>query len=104
MKQHKMQYTATGIAGIALVIVLALMVNWIAAKRWVRKDVTSSQMYTVSDRTGNLLADLNDPVEIIVFMTPATPLFEQVRELLRIPFIDLEEVCFGALVAVIVVR
>ncbi len=82
MKQQKIQSTATGIAGIILVIIIALMVNWIAAKRWVRKDVTSSQMYTVSERTGNLLSDLSDPVEIIVFMTPATPLFEQVQELL----------------------
>lgn len=82
MRQQRIRYTATGIAGAVLVIALALMVNWLGARHWVRGDWTSSHLYTLSEKSVNLVKDLEQDVRVVVFMTPASGLYDQVHELL----------------------
>jgi len=82
VRKHAIRSTATGTAGVILVIALAFMVNWIGARHWVRSDWTSSHLYTLSEKTENILKDLGEDVRVVVFMTPASPLYEQVHELL----------------------
>ncbi len=82
MRKHAIRTTATGAAGVVLVIALTLMVNWLGARHWVRDDWTSSHLYTLSEKTENILKNLGDDVRVVVFMTPASPLYEQVHELL----------------------
>ena len=76
-------YTATS-TGVAVVLVLALvaMVNWLAYRHYARADWTSSKLYSLSEKSVNTLKDLKDPVKVIVFMTPQTPMFTETRELL----------------------
>jgi len=82
VRKHAIRTTATGTAGVVLVIALVFMVNWIGARHWVRSDWTSSHLYTLSEKTENILKNLGDDVRVVVFMTPASPLYEQVHELL----------------------
>ena len=82
MRKQAIRTTAAGTAGVILVIALTFMVNWIGARHWVRDDWTSSRLYTLSEKTENILKDLGDDVRVVVFMTPASPLYEQVHELL----------------------
>ncbi|MEJ2190236.1 MAG: GldG family protein, partial [Acidobacteriota bacterium] len=83
MRQHAVRYTVSGLVGVVLAIALTLMVNWISAHRWKRADWTSSGIYTLSQKTENILADLSEEIRVIVFMTPTSPMFDQVQELLK---------------------
>jgi ABC-type uncharacterized transport system involved in gliding motility auxiliary subunit len=83
MRQHAVRYTVSGLVGVVLAIALTLMVNWISAHRWKRADWTSSGIYTLSEKTENILADLSQEIRVIVFMTPTSPMFDQVQELLK---------------------
>ena len=40
-------------------------------------------IYTLSEKSENILADLSDEIRIVVFMTPASSMFDQVTELLE---------------------
>ncbi len=82
MRKATMRYTATGTAGLVLVLALLFMVNWLGARHWQRWDWTSSHLYTLSEKTENILEDLDQEVQVVVFMTPASELYDQVRELL----------------------
>jgi ABC-type uncharacterized transport system involved in gliding motility auxiliary subunit len=83
MRQQALRYTISGLTAVVLVIALTVMVNWLSARRWVRADWTTTQIYTLSEKSENLLADLSDEVNVVVFMTPATSLYDQVYELLE---------------------
>jgi ABC-type uncharacterized transport system involved in gliding motility auxiliary subunit len=83
MRQQTVRYTISGAVAVVLVIALTLMVNWLSARRWARADWTSTQIYSLSDKTKNILSDLNEDIKIVVFMTPATSMFDQVQELLE---------------------
>ncbi len=83
MRQQALRYTISGLTAVVLVIALTVMVNWLSARRWVRADWTTTQIYTLSEKSENLLADLSDEVNVVVFMTPATSLFDQASELLE---------------------
>ncbi len=78
----RVRHAATGSVAVVLVVALAVMANWIAARKWVRSDWTSSSLYTLSEKTNAIVRDLAEPVQVVVFMTPSSPLFPQVKELL----------------------
>jgi hypothetical protein len=71
------------VVAIILVIALTVMVNWISGRQWVRADWTSTQIYTLSEKTENILAGLDEDIEVVVFMTAATSMYDQVFELLE---------------------
>lgn len=81
--QKEKVYTASS-TGLAVVLVLALigMLNWLAYRHYSRADWTSSKLYSLSQKSVNILKDLKDPVKVIVFMTPQTPMFTETKELL----------------------
>lgn len=81
--QKEKVYTASS-TGLAVVLVLALvgMLNWLAYRHYARADWTSSKLYSLSEKSVNILKDLKEPVKVIVFMTGQTPLFTETRELL----------------------
>jgi ABC-type uncharacterized transport system involved in gliding motility auxiliary subunit len=83
MRQHALRYTVSGIIAVVLVAALVVMANWLAARRWARADLTSTKIYTLSEKTENILADLTEEVRVVVFMTPATSMYDQVHELLQ---------------------
>lgn len=82
MRKQALRYTLSGMVGVVLAVALTAMVNWLAARHYVSADWTSSKMYSISDKTTSILEDLNQEIRVIVFMTPASPLYDQVHELL----------------------
>jgi ABC-type uncharacterized transport system involved in gliding motility auxiliary subunit len=83
MRQQAVRYTISGVVGVLLVIALTVMVNWLSARRWVRGDWTTTHIYSLSEKTENILSDLSDEIRVIVFMTPQTSMYDQVQELLE---------------------
>jgi len=83
MRKQSIRYTVSGVVAVVLAIALTLMVNWLSARRFVRADWTTSQLYTLSEKSENILANLSEEIRVVVFMTPATSMFDQVRELLE---------------------
>jgi len=69
-------------AGVLLVAALVLIVNYFGWKYWKRFDWTSSRIYTLSEKSRAVVADLDQDVEAVVFMTPGSQLYVPVTELL----------------------
>jgi ABC-type uncharacterized transport system involved in gliding motility auxiliary subunit len=82
MRKQAVRYTVSGVVAIILVVALVMMVNWLSARRYARADWTTTQIYSLSEKTENILSDLSDEIEVVVFMTPQTSMFDQVQELL----------------------
>jgi ABC-type uncharacterized transport system involved in gliding motility auxiliary subunit len=83
MRQQAVRYTISGVVAVVLVIALTIMVNWLSARRYARADWTTTQIYSLSEKTENILSDLSDEIRVIVFMTPQTSMYDQVLELLE---------------------
>ncbi len=83
MRKTAFRYTVSGAVAVLLLIALTVMVNWLSSRRWVRKDLTATQIYTLSEKSENILADLDEEIRVVVFMTPATSMYDQVHELLE---------------------
>jgi len=82
VRKQNLQNLGTGLAAVVLLIALTFMVNWLGARHWRRMDWTKSHLYTLSEKTENVLHNLKDEVKVVVFMTPASGLYDQVHELL----------------------
>ena len=66
MRQQAVHYTVSGVVAVVLVIALTIMVNWLSSRRWARADWTTTQIYSLSDKTENILAELSE--EILAFI------------------------------------
>lgn len=82
MAKEKVVAASTTVVGIAIAAVLVLMLNWLGSRHYVRGDWTTSKLYSLSDKTVNVLKGITTDVEATVFMTPTTPLFAETKELL----------------------
>jgi len=82
VRKQNLQSFTTGLTAVILLIALTFMVNWLGARHWRRLDWTKSNLYTLSEKTENILRNLKDEVKVVVFMTPASGLYDQVHELL----------------------
>ncbi len=74
--------TSTLGVGILLVAILVAMVNYFGWKYHQRLDWTGSQLYTLSSKTESILAQLDRDVEVVVFMSAGSPVYEMTKELL----------------------
>jgi ABC-type uncharacterized transport system involved in gliding motility auxiliary subunit len=74
--------TGTLSAGVLLIAALLVIVNYFGNKYHKRFDWTSSSLYTLSEKSENVVRDLEKDVDFIVFLQPADELYEPVRELL----------------------
>ncbi len=74
--------TGTLSAGVLLIAALLVIVNYFGNKYHKRFDWTSSSLYTLSEKSENVVRDLKKDVDFIVFLQPADELYEPVRELL----------------------
>ncbi len=66
----------------ALVALILVLVNYISARRYERWDLTSQRLFTLSDRTTQLLKTLDRPVDIYVFLSSSEQSFPELRELI----------------------
>lgn len=74
--------TGTLSAGVLLVAALLAIVNYFGWKYHKRFDWTASRLYTLSDKSKNVVRDLKRDVEFVVFVPPQDELYEPVREIL----------------------
>jgi ABC-type uncharacterized transport system involved in gliding motility auxiliary subunit len=68
--------TGTLSAGVLLLAALLIIINYFGGKYYKRFDWTSSQLYSLSEKTVNVLKDMKQDVDFIVFLSP-----DQQREL-----------------------
>jgi len=68
--------------GIFLAAALLVGVNYLSSRHWKRGDWTRTKIYSLSEKTLKILADLKKPVRITVFMPPRARLYPEVHELL----------------------
>lgn len=74
-------------AGVLLALALLVIVNYFGWKYHERFDWTRSEIHSLSEKTENVLASLDQPVEIIVFLTPMQgnpEIYQQVRNLVQL--------------------
>ncbi|MDH3402055.1 MAG: GldG family protein [Acidobacteriota bacterium] len=69
-------------AGVVLAAALLLLVNYFGWKYHQRFDWTESAIYSLSEKTENVLAALDRDVDVVVFMEPGEQLYQPVKELL----------------------
>ncbi len=69
-------------AGVALGAVLFLLVNYFGWKYHQRFDWTESEIYSLSEKTENVVSALENDVDIVVYMEPSDQLYQPVKELL----------------------
>ncbi len=69
--------------GVAAALVLAVLVNLLAARRYERWDLTSSGRFTLSPATLETLGKLGEPVRVIVILSKNDPLGLSVHQLLE---------------------
>ncbi len=83
MRKQSLRYGAAGGVALILVIGLVVMANWLGARHYKRWDWTSAKLYTLSEKSIDLVRDLDTEVRIVIFMVPGSPLFDQAEELLE---------------------
>ena len=71
-----------GAAGIALLFALFAGANYLGARHWVRGDWTKTHLFSLSQTTKKVLSGLTRPVQVTVFMTRNSRLYQPVSELL----------------------
>ncbi len=69
--------------GLVLAVLLLGLVNYFAWKYYKQFDWTSSEIYTLSEKTKNVVGSLTQPVEVVVFTGPGVAMGEQSLELLE---------------------
>ena len=80
-RKHVKESSTVG-AGVVLLIALVGMVNYFGWKYHQRFDWTRSELYSLSEKSQGLMSALDTDIEAVVFMSPAAPLYDAVRELL----------------------
>jgi hypothetical protein len=75
------RFDTLAVLGTALVTIIVVLVNYISSRRYERWDLTRDQLFTLSDRTVSLLAELEKPVDLYVFMSSGEQTFQELREL-----------------------
>ncbi len=68
--------------GVVLVLALFLIANYFGWKYHTRLDWTSSRLYSLSEKSLAILAELQRDIDVVVFVSPAEQLYEPVSELL----------------------
>jgi len=69
-------------AAIVLVVALFLITNYLGSKYYHRFDWTSSEIYSLSQKSQQVVSELKQDVEIVIFMEPNDQLYPPVKELL----------------------
>lgn len=69
-------------AGMVMALVLLAMLNYLAFRHYQRFDWTSSQLYSLSEKSLSVVRGLDQNVDMVIFLSPASELYDAVDELL----------------------
>jgi hypothetical protein len=67
--------------GVILALALYLMVNYLGERHYLRFDWTSSQLYSLSEKSLSVVRGLDRDVDVVLFLSPASELYPAVDEL-----------------------
>lgn len=70
-------------AAVLLVAALVGIVNYLGMRYYHRFDWTSSQIYSLSEKTGAILAGLDREIDVTLFLPAGSPLHDSAKELLE---------------------
>ena len=70
------------LVGIIAAMIVVVLLNVLAARRYTRWDWTSNKRYSLSPATVQTLRDLPETIEVWVLVGPADPLQQSVKHLL----------------------
>ena len=76
-----LQSTTLSLA-VIVVTILFLLLNYLSMRHYKRWDWTSAQLYTLSEKSKQVVRDLDRDVDIIVLLDPASELYTAASELL----------------------
>lgn len=68
-------------AGVLMALALYGMVNYLSYRHYQRADWTSSQLYTLSEKSLNVVRDLDRDVDMVLFLSPSSELYDAASEL-----------------------
>jgi len=69
-------------AGVLMALALFAMVNYLSLRHYKRFDATSSQLYSLSEKSKNVVRSLDRPIEMVMFLNPGSELYGAASELL----------------------
>lgn len=73
---------ASQLVSIILAMIVVVLLNVVATRRFTRWDWTSNKRYTLNEATIQTLHDLPEPIQVWVLLGPSDPLEQSVRQLL----------------------
>ncbi|MBV9007784.1 MAG: GldG family protein [Verrucomicrobia bacterium] len=79
---HRFQIGLNVVVQIALLLILAAMVNYLGFEHYRRWDFSRDHKYALSDKTKQVLKSLKSKLRITVFFSPNTPISADVQSLL----------------------
>ena len=90
LRRRRLVIGANVFVQIVALLAVVVMVNWLAARHYVRFDWTKKGYYQLAGKTKQVLASLKDPVDIVVFLPPedrqrdyVTKILDDVHNLLK---------------------
>ncbi len=69
-------------AGAVLILALFVMVNYLALRHYQRFDWTANKIYSLSQKSLSVVAGIEDEIDLVVFISPESPIYGPVNELL----------------------
>ncbi len=81
-KIHRFQIGANLVAQVALILFLAVMVNYLGFEHYRRWDFSRDKKYELSDKTKRFLATIKGKVRATIFFSPDNPILGDVQNLL----------------------
>ncbi|MCD6460130.1 GldG family protein [bacterium] len=63
---------------VGALIAILLIANYISYRHYWRNDLTKNKLYTISDKTKNIIKNLNDPVDVYVLFPRTSRLFSYI--------------------------
>ena len=83
LSRRQLVRTGTLSAGVLLIAALFVIFNYLGWKYHHRFDWTAGGVYTLSEKSRNVVEELKRDVEFVVFIAPGQDLYEPVREILN---------------------
>jgi ABC-type uncharacterized transport system involved in gliding motility auxiliary subunit len=83
VNRRRLAKTGTLSAGILLILALLAFVNYFSARYYKRFDWTSARLYSLSEKSRDILQQLKNDVDVVMLMPPEAPTYGPSHELLQ---------------------